>query len=424
MVPAAASEAAALIPLAGVSVLVWGLGRHGGGLAAARMCRAEGARVTILDAKPAEQCGVDGASAQHEGFTCLVGDATHPAFGQADLVVPSPAIPPRAWPAQHPPIASPEALALARHRGRRIGVTGTKGKSTTAMLAGALLGWKVAGNSWRPLCEAVMEDPQADLVCELSSFQLWYLREAAPRFDAAILTLLTSDHLDWHPDLAHYHAAKLDLLRWATVVACAPQAADLLPHGLHLLPPAHEPAASDLLVPGPHNRANAALALAVAQYLGVDHPALAERLRRAEPLPHRLRTVHQRSGLTFVDDSIATMPDAAMAALTSFDGPLAIILGGSDKGADFSNLAEAVAARGARPVLIGQMAPRLQAALLRHGVTPHLAANMEAAVRLAANSLPGHGTVLLSPACASFDMFRGFDHRGDVFATAARSLFP
>jgi len=70
------------------------------------------------------------------------------------------------------------------------------------------------------------------------------------------------------------------------------------------------------------------------------------------------------------------------------------------------------------------MAPRLQAALLRHGVTPHLAANMEAAVRLAANSLPGHGTVLLSPACASFDMFRGFDHRGDVFATAARSLFP
>jgi UDP-N-acetylmuramoylalanine-D-glutamate ligase len=411
-------------PLDGVGVLVWGLGRHGGGLAAARMCRAEGAQVTILDAKPAELCGEDGASAKREGFTCLVGDASHPAFAQAELIVPSPAIPPRAWPAQHPPVASPEALALARHRGRRVGVTGTKGKSTTAMLTGVLLGWKVAGNSWRPLCEAVMEDPQADLVCELSSFQLWYLREAAPRFDAAILTLLTSDHLDWHPDLRHYHAAKLDLLHWASVIACAPQAAVLLPPGLRLLPPVNEPAASDLLVPGPHNRANAALALAVAKHFGVSRDTLAERLHRAEPLPHRLRTVHQRAGIAFVDDSIATMPDAAMAALASFDGPLAIILGGSDKGADFSALATAVAARGAHPILIGQMAPRLHAALAPLAVESRLASSMEDAVRQAAASLPGHGTVLLSPACASFDMFRGFDHRGDVFAAAAKSLFP
>jgi UDP-N-acetylmuramoylalanine-D-glutamate ligase len=411
-------------PLDGVGVLVWGLGRHGGGLAAARLCRAEGARVTILDAKPAEQCGEDGMSAQREGFTCLIGDASHPAFAQAELIVPSPAIPPRAWPAHHAPIASPESLALARHRGRRVGVTGTKGKSTTAMLTGALLGWKVAGNSWRPLCEAVLEDPLADLVCELSSFQLWYLRKTAPRFDAAILTLLTCDHLDWHPDLQHYHAAKLDLLRWAGVVACTPQAASLLPPGLRLLPPSPEPAAGDLLVPGPHNRANAALALAVAKHFGADPGTLAGRLRRAEPLPHRLRTVHSRSGITFVDDSIATMPDAAMAALCSFEGPLAIILGGSDKGADFSALAAAVAERGAQPILIGQMAPRLHAALAHHAVEGRLATSMEDAVRLAAATLPGHGTVLLSPACASFDMFRGFDHRGVVFAAAAKSLFP
>ena len=83
------------------------------------------------------------------------------------------------------------------------------------MLAGTLLGWRVAGNSWRPLCEAVLEDPAAPLVCELSSFQLWYLRETRPRFDAAILTLLAVDHLDWHPDAAHYRACKLSLLGWA-----------------------------------------------------------------------------------------------------------------------------------------------------------------------------------------------------------------
>lgn len=410
--------------LRGVRVLVWGLGRHGGGLAAARLCAAEGARVEILDGKPAADCGPDGEAALAEGFICHTGDAGHAAFRTAELIVPSPAIPPRAWPASHPPIASPEALAFDRHRGRRVGVTGTKGKSTTAMLTGALLGWTVAGNSWRPLCEAVLSDPDADLVCELSSFQLWYLREVRPRFDAAILTLLASDHLDWHPDVAHYRTAKLALLGWAPAVAAAPQALPLLPAGLPLLPLAPLPDPADLLVPGLHNRANAALAIAVAHHLGVAERDIAPRLRAAEPLPHRLRTVHSRGGITFVDDSIATTPEAAMAGIASFDGPLAVILGGSDKGADFASLATAVAARGARPVLLGQTAPRIQACLAAVGLPAPVATDIEDAVRRAAQAVAGGGTVLLSPACASFDLFRGFDHRGDCFAAAAKRLFP
>lgn len=410
--------------LSGVRVLIWGLGRHGGGLAAARLCRHEGASVSILDAKPAEQCGADGAAALAEGFPCHVGDPAHPAFRGAELIVPSPAIPPRAWPDAHPPVSSPEALAFERHHGRRVGVTGTKGKSTTAMLTGALLGWGVAGNSWRPLCEAVLEDPNADLVCELSSFQLWYLREQAPRFDAAILTLLATDHLDWHPDLAHYRNAKLALLGWAKVVAAAAQALPLLPAGTPLLAQAAEPAATDLRVPGPHNRANAALALAIARHLGADEAQLLPRLRAAEPLPHRLRTVHGSAGLAFVDDSIATTPEAAMAGLASFSGPVAIILGGSDKGADFAALAVAVAQRGARPVLLGATAERIRAALATVGVAAPIATDLDQAVRLAGAALAGRGTVLLSPACASFDLFRGFDHRGDSFAEAARRLFP
>jgi UDP-N-acetylmuramoylalanine-D-glutamate ligase len=406
--------------LSGVRVLVWGLGRHGGGLAAARLCRREGADVAILDAKPAAQCGEDGAAAAAEGYPCHVGDASHPAFAAAELIVPSPAIPPRAWPAAHPPAASPEALALERHHGRRVGVTGTKGKSTTAMLAGALLGWRVAGNSWRPLCEAVAEDPHADLVCELSSFQLWYLRGTRPRFDAAILTLLATDHLDWHPDVAHYRSSKLALLGWSDIVAAAAQALPLLPAGLPLLPQAAPPAASDLIVPGPHNRDNAALALAVARRFGVAEEELLQRLRRAEPLPHRLRTIHRSGSLAFVDDSIATTPEAAMAGLASFDGPLAIILGGSDKGADFADLARAVAVRGAHAVLLGATTGRLRAA----GIAGPIAGGIDDAVSLAVAALPGGGTVLLSPACASFDMFRGFDHRGDCFAEAVRRLFP
>ena len=406
--------------LSGVRVLVWGLGRHGGGLAAARLCRREGAEVAILDAKPAAHCGDDGAAALAEGFPCHIGDHTHASFTGAELIVPSPAIPPRAWPAIHPPVASPEALALARHRGRRIGVTGTKGKSTTAMLTGALLGWPVAGNSWRPLCEAVGEDPDADLVCELSSFQLWYLREMRPHFDAAILTLLATDHLDWHPDVAHYRSAKLALLGWAGAVAAATQALPQLPAGLPLLPTEPLPSASDLRVPGPHNRANAALGLAVARHLGVAEAELLPRLRMAEPLPHRLRTVHRCGNVNFVDDSIATTPEAAMAGLASFDGPLAVILGGSDKGADYGELTRTVATRGARAVLMGATAGRIRAA----GIAGPIAADIEEAVRLAVAALPGGGTVLLSPACASFDQFRGFDHRGDCFAEAARRLFP
>ncbi len=410
--------------LSGVRVLVWGLGRHGGGLAAARLCRREGAQVSILDAKPAEQCGDDGVAALAEGFPCLTGDAAHPAFRSAELIVPSPAIPPRAWPTTHPPRLSPEALALQRHTGRRVAVTGTKGKSTTAMLAGALLGWRVAGNSWRPLCEIISEDPAADLVCELSSFQLWYLQEHRPRFDAAILTLLAADHLDWHPDLQHYRSAKLALLAWAGVVAVAPQAMPMLPPGLPLLPASPLPAQADMLVPGAHNQANAALALAVARHLGAPEADLLPRLRTAEPLPHRLRTVHASGQLRFVDDSIATMPEAAIAGLNAFDGRLAIILGGSDKGADFAALAAAVAAREAKPVLIGATAPRIHAALLRVGIDAPLCPDLDAAITLAVMAIAGSGTVLLSPACASFDMFHGFDHRGTCFSDAAKRLFP
>jgi UDP-N-acetylmuramoylalanine--D-glutamate ligase len=400
----------------GQRILIWGFGRHGGGHAAARFCRSLGAHVSILDAKPPTAFGPEASD-----YAWHVGDGAHPVLQQADLIVASPAIPPRAWPARHPPATCPEGLFFAHHRGRRVAVTGTKGKSTTARIAGALLGWPVAGNSYEPLLDLLLrEGPAVDVVCELSSFQLWYLRDHKPQIDAAILTLLTRDHLDWHPDLDHYRQAKLALLRWSQVVAAAPQASPLLPPGLPLLPA--EPAPASLAIPGPHNRANAALAIAVARHLGVATTDIASRLSTVRPLPHRLATVHTAHGVAFVDDSIATTPEAAIAALASFDGPLAIILGGSDKGADFAELAAAVRQRGVHPVLLGATAPRLAAA----GIAAPVAHDLDDAIHQAHATVAdaNGGTVLLSPACASFDLFRGFEDRGDRFAEAARRLFP
>jgi UDP-N-acetylmuramoylalanine--D-glutamate ligase len=416
-------------PLAGARVLVWGFGRHGGGLAAARFCAARGAQVSILDRADPSDLGDDGRAALAAGWTWQRGDGGHPALAKADLVVPSPAIPPRAWPAAHPPIASPEALALAEHRGPRVAITGSKGKSTTTALLAGLLGWTACGNSWRPLAAAVDElGPDAPLAIELSSFQLWYLRELQPRFAGAVLTSLAVDHLDWHPDVAHYRASKLALLGWTDRVAADPSATasrgvapvTFADDRFRTADGAVIATRADLQPPGAHNAANACLALAMAEALGAPRDQLASRLRSVEPLPHRLRTVHQQAGIAFVDDSIATTPESAIAGLRSFSGPLAVILGGSDKGADFTALAAAVVARGARPVLIGATAPRIAASLRAAGIDAPIALDLPSAVRLARGLVAGGGTVLLSPACASFDMFQGFEDRGRRFATAAR----
>lgn len=405
--------------LAGRRVVVWGFGRHGGGLAAARACAARGATVSVLDTQPASAFGPDAAP-----WAWHVGDGSHPVLQACDLVVASPAIPPRAWPASHPPRTCPEGLFFAWHRGPRAAVTGTKGKSTTARILGGLLGWEVAGNSYEPLLTLLeRRGPDVPVVCELSSFQCWYLADQRPHLDAAVLTLLASDHLDWHPDVAHYRSSKLAMLGWADAVAATVQALPLLPPGLPLLPIGAEPS-GPMLIPGPHNRANAALAVATALHLGAAPDAIAGRLATIEPLPHRLNPVHRAGSAVFVDDSIATTPEAATAALASFDGPLSVILGGSDKGAGYDGLARAVAARGARPVLLGATAARIQTALAAAGVEAPIASDLDRAVAAAHAAIAGTGTVLLSPACASFDLFRGYDHRGDCFAASARRLFP
>ncbi|MBA2481622.1 MAG: UDP-N-acetylmuramoyl-L-alanine--D-glutamate ligase [Planctomycetes bacterium] len=422
--------------LTGRSVLVWGFGRHGGGLAAARHCAAHGARVSILEQRPREDFGAAGAEAAAQGWEWHIGDAGHAAFGRCDLVVASPAIPPRAWPLKHPPRSCPEALFFAAHQGPRIAVTGTKGKSTTATIIATLLGWPVGGNSHEPLLDTLARDGvQSPLVCELSSFQLWYLAEMRPRFQVAVFTSFARDHLDWHPDIEHYRAAKLAVLSWADSCAiapemeqialrCAPRLGKIVLVGgeFRALDGSVIARRTDLPLPGDHNARNACLAISAALKIGVPAAEIAERLRAVRGLPHRLETVHQAGDWRYVNDSIATTPESAIAGMNALTGPLCVILGGSDKGAEFIELAAAAARRGALAVVIGQTAPRISSALSLYGLRPKPAATIEEAVSLARAQLPAGGTILLSPACASFDMFRGFEDRGERFTRAARAI--
>lgn len=385
----------------GLRVCIWGIGRHGGGLAAARFCQRRGAQVQMLDVCSPAQLEIT------VPWPCHQGDARHPLLHEVDLIVCSPAIPPRALAGIDRPITCPEALALAEHRGVRYAVTGTKGKSTTAAALARLLDATVCGNSGEPIA-AVLDrlGPETALVCELSSFQLWHLRHLQPRFSGGLTTSIGIDHLDWHDSLEHYQQAKAQLPAW-----CA----------WHLHEPDQE-APPDLPLLGAHNRTNIALAISAARRAGIDPDTLAIRLRGLQPLPHRLCPVHQANGISYLDDSAATNPQAAIAGIQAMSGRVVVIAGGSSKQADFSTLLGEWHKRAYAVVLLGATANKLAAGCRARGIRYRLAPDMRHAVATARNLIGDcrPATILLSPACASFGLFRDYAERGDRFAAAAR----
>jgi UDP-N-acetylmuramoylalanine--D-glutamate ligase len=319
-----------------------------------------------------------------------------------------------------------------------VGVTGTNGKTTTTELIGSMLREdpgltvEVAGNVGRALTElAGRVSPDAWIVCELSSFQL----EDIDRFRARVGVVLnaTPDHLDRHGTFAEYVRCKLRIFENQTAADTA-----VLNAGDPALRKAEVPGAgrrvwfdrsqSDRIdwehagIRGQHNLENALAAAAAAEAVGVDREARDRALRRFRPPPHRLEEVAVRAdGVRFVNDSKATNPEAAIKALTAFEGGVHLILGGSVKGSSFDALAAAVAAG---PVvatyLIGEAAATIGAALEGAGLRPLPCGDLAAAVA-AASAAAGPGeTVLLSPACASFDQFRDFEDRGETFRRLAR----
>jgi UDP-N-acetylmuramoylalanine--D-glutamate ligase len=342
------------------------------------------------------------------------------------------------------PVLGEVELAWSLLPNEFIAVTGTNGKTTTTELLGhvhrtAGLPVAVAGNVGTPVASLVGAlDPAATVVCESSSYQLEDTRSFAP--EAALLLNLTPDHLDRHGSFDAYREAKLEAFRRQTaadVAVTSTALAGLLPgaarrvtfgsaadgatislHGDGTIAWEGAPLihSDEIRIRGPHNRENAMAAAAVALAREIDRDAVAEALRTFAGVAHRLEPIRELDGVAYVNDSKATNVDATQVALRSFPaGTVHLIAGGVTKGQDFSPLAPLVAERCAAVYLIGAGAQEIGAALAPAGVPMFDARDMAGALLAArAASQPGE-TVLLSPACASFDQYENFEARGDHF---------
>lgn len=308
---------------------------------------------------------------------------------------------------------------------RFVAVTGTNGKTTTVELAGEMfraadMPVAVAGNVGTPLVSLVGElDPGAWVVCECSSFQLEDSSAFAP--EVAVLLNVEEDHLDRHGTLERYREAKLR--------AFANQPADAVavaPAGIELPGDADRRSFADLSgvdinLRGAHNVENAAAAASAALAAAVPWEAVALALRTFRGVPHRLEEVGEVDGVLYVNDSKATNVASATKGLEAFAGGVHAILGGSPKGGSFEGLRDAVAARCRAVYLIGKAAPLL-AADLDGAATLHRCGTLERAVGHASGAARPGEVVLLSPACASFDSFRDYEHRGARFRELVAEL--
>jgi UDP-N-acetylmuramoylalanine--D-glutamate ligase len=307
-----------------------------------------------------------------------------------------------------------------------LGVTGTNGKTTTTEWLGEIFrtagrAVAVAGNVGHALT-AVEAPPETWIVCEVSSFQLEDVHEFRPR--VAVLVNLEPDHLDRHGTFEAYRDAKLRIFENQIAEDAA-----VVPRGYGQIPGAAqriEFCADDELpaepaLPGRHNRENAAAATAGARAAGIPDDAIAEALRSFPGVVHRLELVAEVRGVRFVNDSKATNTAAARRALAAFDAPVHVILGGSRKGERFDELAADLHGRG-RAYLIGETADEIAEALDRADVRYERCGELGTAFARAAEAASPGEIVLLSPACASYDQFADFEHRGEEFRRLVQNL--
>jgi UDP-N-acetylmuramoylalanine--D-glutamate ligase len=372
------------------------------------------------------------------------------ALSEVGLLIKSPGIPPShplLLEAQRRGIPTTAATTLFLERAREaglavIGVTGSKGKSTTATLIhktleAASIPTQLVGNIGRSPLD-VMEDVVSNrpvIVVEMSSYQTHDLTVGP---SVAVITRLFPEHLDWHGGVAPYYAAKLkiaatqssgDVTIWnAADTELALRApfgpARHVPYGLS--PPRFSDAGMQLR--GPHNRLNAAAALLACEIFGALPSHLEGVLASFSGLPHRLEDLGVHSGVRWVNDSIATAPEAAVAALDAYDSEVATYIGGgTDRGFDFAPLASALVSRAIRNViLLPPGGPSIRAALSvcdpEAGARAATVADLGEAVALAARLTPPGSTVLFSPASPSYGVYTNFEERGDVFRGFVRAL--
>lgn len=448
----------------GQTVLVVGLARSG--LAAARLLRKHGASVRVADRKSAAELGQTARELVEAGIDVRTDDPGVAALEGVDLVVLSPGVPrtaplPAAALERGVPVIGELELASRFAAAPIVAVTGTNGKSTTVALIGHLLSalgrtCAVCGNIGVALSQVVEEVP-ADgvLVVEVSSFQL----ESIDAFHPAVAVILNlrPDHLDRYDGLADYYAAKRNLFRNQTAadvaVLCADDAtlrgwapalrARVLYFGEAGVESGATTSGADLVIreagqerrvmsaavlgiPGPHNRANALAALATLLGLGIDPttPAVATALQSFGGLEHRIEFCGELNGVRFFNDSKATNTDSLGVALESFEEPIVLIAGGRDKKGDFAGLADRVTHRVAAVVTIGEAGDTIRAAWAEAvGSWVEAGRSFERAVEAAyQEAMAHHGVVLLSPGCASYDMFQDYEERGRRFKDLVRAL--
>ncbi len=435
--------------------LVVGLGLSG--LSSARWLARHGYAVSVVDSR-AQPPGLAALHAELPGVSVQTGSFDPALFADPGLLVVSPGVA-----VQEPVIAAARARGVeivgdvelfARvARAPVIAITGSNGKSTVTSLVGEMckeagLDTAVGGNIGVPVLDLLREPEPEVYVLELSSFQL----ETTASLNARAATVLnvTPDHMDRYRSVEDYAGAKAHIYHGDGLMVL--NADDPLVMGMGLSgrrsvrfgsqPPASEidyglvehggeiwlargarqlmPAAN-VPIPGRHNLMNVLAAMALVESLHVPLDAMRRAVEKYRGLHHRTELVGERDGVRWIDDSKGTNVGATVAALRGMDGPVILIAGGDGKGADFSELRQAVAGKARAVVLIGRDAGRIEQAL--GGVAPVLhARDMQAAVREAARLAKPGDVVLLSPACASFDMFRNYEHRGQVFAQSVREL--
>ena len=410
--------------------LVLGLARSGQAAALALARRG----VPTVGADRAD--GVDTGRLAEAGVEVHLGTEEEGLLDNVELLIKSPGVPGEsplaaAARARGIPIWSEIELGFRLLRNPFVGITGTNGKTTTTELLGAMfraagMPVAVAGNVGRSLTSfdgELEKDPW--IVCELSSFQLEDVHRLRPR--VAVLLNLEPDHLDRHESYDAYRDAKLRIFENQTEadVAVVPRDFGVIPGGADRVEfRADDPLPAEPLIPGEHNRENAAAATAAARAAGIEDDAIAEALRTFPGVEHRLELVAELDGVRFVNDSKATNTAAARRGIAAYAGrPLRLILGGSLKGESFDELAEELPASVRSIDLIGEATEQLAASLGRAGRSFRRSGDLATAVGAAAGDAEPGDVVLLSPACASYDQFRDFEERGEEFRRLVGELW-
>lgn len=436
----------------GKRVLVVGLARTG--VAVSLFAAGYGATVTATDEKPESALGETAARLRAAGVRLELGGHPSSIFFEQDLIVVSPGVPANLAPmvlahVGGVPVWGEIELAWRFLRGKLIAVTGSNGKTTTTSLVGHILESAgiptlVGGNIGAPLISLVERSTDSTVtVAEVSSFQLETIEAFRP--EIGVLLNLTPDHLDRHASFEEYAGAKMRLFEnqlerdFAILNADDPEVTKRMPSKSHVFWFSRQKRVaegafllddqiifrldgsetvigkrSDIPLRGEHNVENVLAACAAAYLAGATPAAIANGVKTFRGVENRLEFVAEIGGVSFYNDSKATNVDAALKAVQAFPGPLLVILGGRDKGAPYTPLAEALRNKGRAALLIGESADKI-ATDLGDAVECLQAGTLDRAIEMAAERARPGDTVVLAPACSSFDQFENYEQRGRVF---------